>query len=192
MLAVKKGLKTISGFSRIEVLSSLIIIAATLGMGMRTYLQADNHLQLAASDVQFQAEAQMALAQMSSELRMATDAQILANGAVLFVKALPAEQNTPKRYQLVSYWYESQNGTGALMRSVNSHGSQPKLQPEDLQISKAQTTGQAVSHKQVLLTDSRSELLANSQQRSVRINQLTLRLLAATPAEIVKKRQAKI
>lgn len=192
VLCVKKGLKAISGFSRIEVLSSLIIIAATLGMGMRTYIQADNHLQLAAADVQFQAEAQMALVQMSSELRQASDAQIVDNGAVLLVKALPTEQNTPKRYQMVSYWYENQNGKGALMRSVHSHGSQSKLQPHDLQSSNAQTTGQTADHKQVLLTDSNSEGLENTQPGSSRINYLTLRLLAATPARIVKKHQAKI
>lgn len=46
-------------------------------MGMRTYLQADNYLQLAASDVQFQAEAQLTLLQISNELRQATDAQIV-------------------------------------------------------------------------------------------------------------------
>ncbi len=197
MLCVKKGLMTISGFSRIELLSSVIILAATLGMGMRTYLQADNHLQLTASDVQFQAEAQLTLLQMSNELRQATDARIVDEApgqmppTVIFTKAVASAQNSPQNYQLVSYSYSAQNSIGLLVRSVRSHGSQAQIQLADLKIASALSPRQDAEHKQILLTDSRAEDRENTPISSLRLNQLTLRLLASTPAAIIRKQQAK-
>ncbi|MGE3725300.1 MAG: type II secretion system protein J [Candidatus Sericytochromatia bacterium] len=191
---MKKGFNAISGFSRIELLSTVIILAATLGMGMRTYLMADNHLQLAASDVQFQAEAQLALLQMSNELRLATDAQIVGETAgqmpatVIFVKAVMAGSPSAPTYQWVRYSYQVQNGTGALLRTVRSHGSQPKLQPADLQMAPAKFS-QAGEQKQVLLSDARSN--EDAPKTSQRLNQLTLRLLASAPEAIIRKNPTK-
>lgn len=190
VLVVKKGLNAISGFSRIELLSTVIILAATLGMGMRTYLMADNHLQLAASDVQFQAEAQLALLQMSNELRQATDAKIMAEKAgqmpatVIFVKAVKTSSPNAPTYQWVRYSYQLQNGRGSLLRTVGSHGYQSKLQPADLQTASAKFS-QAGEQKQVLLSDTRSH--ENALKASQRLNQLTLRLLASAPAAIIRK-----
>lgn len=197
VLCVKKGLKTISGFSRIELLSSVIILAATLGMGMRTYLQADNHLQLAASDVQFQAEAQLTLLQISNELRQATDAQIVEDApgqmppTVIFTKAVSSDKESLPQYQLVSYGYNAQNGVGSLLRSVRSHGSQSQIQPLDLKIARENSPSHVAKYTQILLTDARPEQGENTPKASLRLNQLTLKLLASTPAAIIRKQQAK-
>ncbi len=197
VLCVKKGLKTISGFSRIELLSSVIILAATLGMGMRTYLQADNYLQLAASDVQFQAEAQLTLLQISNELRQAADAQIVDDApgqmppTVIFTKAVASGKESLPQYQLVSYGYNAQNGVGSLLRSVRSHGSQSQIQPLDLKIARENSPSHVAEHTQILLTDARPEQGENTSNASLRLNQLTLKLLASTPAAIIRKQQAK-
>lgn len=191
---MQKGLKTTAGLSRLEVLSSVIILAASLGMGMRTLLQSDQHLQKAASDSQFQAEAQLALTQMKNELQAATDAQIEQTPtgaqptAVRFVKAAPRGHGQEQRYLLVRYWYQAPNGVGSLMRSVRDHGTSPRLHPQDLSETKALQTKPDDLYQQVLLTDARPVSLAPASAGSQRIRQLTLRLLAATPAQMLRRK----